>query len=92
MTLSGRWKKANDFSGNAIDAAVTVENDAITAGNGAVVTRGRLVIEKMTADDAGLYTCEAQNRKGFAFAKPNAFVTVTKQDCKAPKGEERRET
>ena len=45
------------------------------------VARGRLVINNVLAEDAGLYTCEAQNRKGIAFATPNAFLQLSYLGC-----------
>ena len=47
-------------------------------GQGVIITNGSLVLQKVTRDQAGSYTCEASNVEGDEVSKPVAITIMCK--------------
>jgi hypothetical protein len=50
-------------------------------GQGVIITNGSLVLQKVTRDQAGSYTCEASNVEGDEVSKPVAITIMYKPVC-----------
>ena len=47
-------------------------------GQGVIITNGSLVLQKVTRDQAGSYTCEASNVEGDEVSKPVGITIMCK--------------
>ena len=55
-----------------------VEEVLHNVGQGVIITNGSLVLQKVTRDQAGSYTCEASNVEGDEVSKPVAITIMCK--------------